>query len=92
MLARLLRNLNQIHRQADDLPALLAVMERLVILLPSDWRERRDRGLVRAGLGRYDLACEDVQAYLAACPGEADAPALRRRLQAWQAAPRPPLH
>lgn len=92
MLARLLRNLKEIHRQADDLPRLLAVMERLVILLPDDWRERRDRGLVRAGLGRFDLACDDVRAYLMACPDEADVPELRRRLAAWQAAPPPPLH
>lgn len=92
MLARLLRNLKEIHRQAADLPRLLAVMERLVVLLPDDWRERRDRGLVRADLGRFDLACDDVRAYLAACPDEADVPALTRRLQRWQAEPRPPLH
>jgi len=92
MLARLLRNLKEIHRQSADLPRLLAVMERLVILLPGDWRERRDRGLVRADLGRFDLACDDVLAYLAACPDEADAPTLRRRIKLWQAEPRPPLH
>jgi regulator of sirC expression with transglutaminase-like and TPR domain len=92
MLARLLRNLKEIHRQRNDLPQLLAVLERLVILLPGDARERRDRGLVRAGLGRFDLACDDVQAYLAACPDETDAPALRRRLASWRAEPQPPLH
>jgi regulator of sirC expression with transglutaminase-like and TPR domain len=91
-LARLLRNLKEIHRQAGDLPRLLAVMERLVILLPDDWRERRDRGLVRADLGRFDLACADVQAYLSACPGEVDVPLLKRRLKAWRSEPSPPLH
>jgi regulator of sirC expression with transglutaminase-like and TPR domain len=92
VIARLLRNLKEIHRAAGDLPRLLAVMERLVILLPDDAHERRDRGLVRADLGRLDLACGDVEAYLAACPDEADAPALRRRLKTWRALPRPPLH
>ena len=92
ILTRLLRNLKEIHRQAGDLPHLLAVMERLVILLPDDWRERRDRGLVRADLGRFDLATEDVQAYLAACPGAADVPQLKRLLKAWRSEPRPPLH
>lgn len=92
VVARLLRNLKEIHRAQSDLTQWLAVQERLVILLPDDWRERRDRGLARAELGRTDLACEDVEAYLSACPGESDVPALRRRLQTWRAAPRPPVH
>lgn len=92
VIARLLRNLKEIHRAAADLPRLLAVMERLVILLPDDARERRDRGLVQAELGRLDLACDDVEAYLAACPDEADVLALQRRLKSWRATPRPPLH
>jgi regulator of sirC expression with transglutaminase-like and TPR domain len=92
IVARLLRNLKEIHRAAGDLPHLLAVQERLVVLLPDDPRERRDRGLARAELGRYDLACEDIEAYLAACPGEADVPSLRRRVSAWRLEPGPPLH
>jgi regulator of sirC expression with transglutaminase-like and TPR domain len=92
VIARLLRNLKEIHRSTGDLPRLLAVMERLLILLPHDARERRDRGLVYAELGRLDRACDDVEAYLSACPGEADVPALRRRLQGWRAVPPTPLH
>ncbi len=92
IVARLLRNLKEIHRQSGDLPHLLAVLERLVVLLPEDWRERRDRGLAQAELGRYDLACADIEAYLAHCPDEADAPALRRRLKLWRTEPAPPLH
>lgn len=92
IVARLLRNLKEIHRQAGDLPRLLAVLERLVVLLPDDWRERRDRGLAQAELGRVDLACADIEAYLSHCPGEADAPALRRRLKQWRSETPPPLH
>jgi regulator of sirC expression with transglutaminase-like and TPR domain len=92
IVARLLRNLKEIHRAAGDLPRLLAVLERLVVLLPHDARERRDRGLAQAELGRTDLACADVDAYLALCPDEPDAPALRRRLAAWRNAPPPKLH
>lgn len=92
IVARLLRNLKEIHRQAGDLPRLLAVLERLVVLLPDDWRERRDRGLAQAELGRFDLASADVEAYLAHCPGEVDVPSLRRRLGIWRSEPPPPLH
>ncbi|MBT9486673.1 MAG: tetratricopeptide repeat protein [Rubrivivax sp.] len=92
VIARLLRNLKEIHRSAGDLPRLLAVLERLVILLPDDGPERRDRGLVYAELGRSDRACDDIAHYLAVCPDEPDAPVLRRRLAGWRAQPRPPLH
>ncbi len=34
VLARMLRNLKEIHRSAEDWPRLLAVQQRLVILLP----------------------------------------------------------
>jgi regulator of sirC expression with transglutaminase-like and TPR domain len=92
IVARLLRNLKEIHRAARDLPRLLAVLDRLVVLLPDDWRERRDRGLAQAELGRFDLACADVESYLAHCPDEADVPSLRRRLTSWRSEPAPPLH
>jgi regulator of sirC expression with transglutaminase-like and TPR domain len=92
VIVRLLRNLKQIHRNAGDLQLLLAVQERLVILLPEDRSERRDRGLVQAELGRRDLACDDIADYLAHHADAADAPALRRRLRDWRAAPPPALH
>ena len=64
-LARVLRNLKDIQSQAADWPRLLQVLERLVILLPEDWSERRDRGLALAGLGRIDEARADLESYLA---------------------------
>ena len=54
--------------------------------------ERRDRGLARAALGRTDLACDDVQAYLKACRDAPDAAGLRRQLAGWRDRPPPPLH
>jgi regulator of sirC expression with transglutaminase-like and TPR domain len=92
ILARMLRNLKALHRAADDRPNLLAVQERLVVLLPDDALERRDRALLLAELGRVDRACEDLQAYLTARPDADDAAALRRRLSAWRAEPPPALH
>jgi regulator of sirC expression with transglutaminase-like and TPR domain len=40
VVARLLRNLKEIHRSAEDWPRLLAVLQRLVVLLPDDAVER----------------------------------------------------
>ena len=80
VIARLLRNLKEIHRHAADRERLLAVLERLVILLPEDWAERRDRGLARAELGRDEGAADDLAAYLLHRPDAGDAPPLRARL------------
>ena len=46
VIARMLRNLKEIHRSARTRRACSRVAERLVILLPDAWEERRDRGLV----------------------------------------------
>ena len=81
LLARMLRNLKLIFRTQEDWPRLLAVMERLVVLLPDDMTERRDRGLVHAELGHAGQALSDLQAYLEAEPLAADHGALRARLQ-----------
>lgn len=85
VLARLLRNLKEIHRSAEDWPRLLAVLERLVVLLPEVWHERRDRGLARAELGRFSEAADDLGGYLRHNPDADDAPALQRRLAELQA-------
>lgn len=82
VLARLLRNLKEIHRGTGDHRRLLAVCERLVVLLPDAWGERRDRGLARAELGLAEAAAADLRAYVEHQPEAADAAALRARLQA----------
>lgn len=95
VIARLLRNLKEVHRTADDWPRLLAVLERLVILLPQAWEERRDRGLALAQLGNATQAAADLALYLEQCPDAADAAVLHERLHALQAlqrATRPRLH
>ena len=80
VLARLLFNLKEIHRSAEDWPRLLAVQQRLVMLLPRAPQERRDRGLTWAELGHSAAAAEDLAAYLSERPEADDAPALRERL------------
>ncbi len=92
VIARMLRNLKEIHRGAEEWPALLAVMQRLVILLPDDWDERRDRGLVRAELGDDDGAVQDLAAYVEHSPGADDVRAISDRIGELRAAGRPQLH
>lgn len=91
VLARLLRNLKEIHRGARDWQRLLAVLDRLVVLLPDDWEERRDRALVLAELGRHESAAADVVIYLQHRPEAFDSPGLRSLLEAWRrrGSPRP---
>lgn len=92
ILARLLRNLKEIHRTAEDWPRLLAVLQRLVLVLPDRPEERRDRGLVWAELGRPAEAAEDLAAYLAERPRADDAAALRERLVELRRGGAPRLH
>jgi regulator of sirC expression with transglutaminase-like and TPR domain len=64
VLARMLRNMKEIYRSTRDWPRLLAVSNRLVVLLPQAWEERRDRGIVHAELGHDQEATRDLSAYL----------------------------
>jgi regulator of sirC expression with transglutaminase-like and TPR domain len=80
ILARMLRNLKEIHRSAEDWPRLIAVLHRLVILLPEAHEERRDRGLALAEMGLSDAAVTDLAHYLAQRPGAEDSTALAERL------------
>ncbi|MFT7724072.1 MAG: tetratricopeptide repeat protein [Roseateles sp.] len=89
ILARMLRNLKEVHRAAQDGPRLLAVQRRLVALLPDDPAERRDRGLLLAALGERAAAARDLAFYVSRCAEAPDAGALRARLAVLQ---RPPPH
>jgi regulator of sirC expression with transglutaminase-like and TPR domain len=80
VLARMLRNLKEIHRAAEDWTRLLSVMDRLVVLLPQAWEERRDRGLARAELGLDESAASDLATYLANAHGAEDHAAISERL------------
>ena len=92
VLARLLRNLKEIHRTGEDWPRLLAVQQRMVLLLPDALEELRDRGRTWAELGRPAEAAADLAAYLAGRPGADDAAALGERLAELRGAAPPGLH
>ena len=80
VLARMLRNLKEIFRSQEDWIRMLQVQDRLVVLLPEVWTERRDRGLVHAELGQVHEALQDLQLYLEAVPSAPDTAALRNRV------------
>ena len=80
VLARMLRNLKEIHRACGDAPRLLSVCHRLVTLVPDDVAERRDRGLAAAQAGQDLLARADLTAYLERSPAAADRTDIARRL------------
>jgi regulator of sirC expression with transglutaminase-like and TPR domain len=56
------------------------VLHRLVILLPNDLAERRDRGLAWAELGYADRALPDLEAYLAQADDPLDEDAIAQRV------------
>jgi regulator of sirC expression with transglutaminase-like and TPR domain len=64
IIERMLRNLKEIHKSQEDWDLLIAVLNRLIILLPQAWLEYRDRGLAYAETGRPELALNDLQKYL----------------------------
>ena len=80
IVARMLRNLKEVHHTQQDWPRLLAVQERLVCLLPQVDAERRDRGLAHARCGHTEAAASDLEHYLAHAGGQADAPQMRALL------------
>jgi regulator of sirC expression with transglutaminase-like and TPR domain len=80
ILARMLRNLKAIFMESQRWQQVLDVQERLVILLPEEITEKRDRGLARANLGLPQAALEDLEAYLALRPHADDAQNLREML------------
>ena len=96
VLARMLRNLKEIHRGAADAARLLAVLQRLVVLLPQIWEERRDRGIAYADLGDDAAAARDLTLYLENVPDAQDRPAIAERLahlgRTGSSTPPPRLH
>ena len=65
IIARMLRNLKEVHRAQEDWQRAIAVQDRLIALLPDAWGEHRDRGLAHAAQGHSALAVQDLETYLA---------------------------
>ena len=64
IIARMLRNLKEIHKTQQDWQRLIAVQDRLIVLHPEAWTEYRDRGLALAEHGHTSRAVPDLELYL----------------------------
>lgn len=80
MLARLLLNLKQIYLGSADYDRALGVVERLLLVSPGDTNEIRDRGFLKAHLGRPGAAIADLERYLCLAPEAPDIRSIEGRL------------
>jgi len=80
IIARMLFNLKDIHAAQEDWGRLIAVLDRLIVLLPQAWPEYRDRGLAHAEAGHRGHALEDLETYLANEQTAADRSAIASRV------------
>lgn len=92
ILARMLRNLKEVHRSHGHWERLLRVQQRLVLLLPQDAAERLELAGVEEMLGLWGLACGDLERYLALAPDAGDRLEVLARLAGLRGRSGPSLH
>jgi regulator of sirC expression with transglutaminase-like and TPR domain len=80
ILVRMLRNLKALFIEHLRWQRVLGVQQRLVILLPEEITERRDRGLAYANLECPRAALRDLEAYLEDRPNASDSDMIRSRI------------
>lgn len=80
ILARLLRNLKGIYREADQQQRLLEVLNRMLMVAPEAHGELRDRGFLYQHMECYRAALKDLQEYSALEPEAPDIDDVRARL------------
>ena len=80
IVARMLRNLQEIYTSQEDWARLIAVHNRLIVLLPQDWPVYRDRGLAHAELSHTAQAVADLQTYLDHVANGVDRSAIAQRM------------
>ncbi len=73
IVARLLRNLKNIYLHGGKLESALAVMQRMLLVMPESAEELRDRGLIYQQLDCFRPALSDLQNYLRRRPEASDA-------------------
>jgi regulator of sirC expression with transglutaminase-like and TPR domain len=80
IVARVLRNLKGIYLKSAKLERALAVMHRMLLVMPESAEELRDRGLVHAELECFRPALADLQNYLRRRPDAPDASDIHARV------------
>ena len=80
ILARMLRNLKGIYREADKPESMLDVLNRMLLVVPEASGELRDRGFVYQRLECYRAALQDLKDYAEREPDAPDQDDVRVRL------------
>jgi regulator of sirC expression with transglutaminase-like and TPR domain len=80
ILARILRNLKSIYRQAEMPARMLEVLNRALVVSPESTADLRDRGIVYERLECYRAALRDLTDYVAREPDAHDLEEIRARL------------
>ena len=80
ILARLLRNLKGIYRQAEKPARMLEVLNRALVVSPGSTSDLRDRGVVYQQLECYRAALKDLREYASREPDAADIHEVRVRV------------
>jgi regulator of sirC expression with transglutaminase-like and TPR domain len=81
ILTRILRNLKNTYVESGDFSHALAAVERIMLLAPDDAQEVRDRGLLRARVGRLHGALEDLDRYARMAPHAPDLAQIRQQVR-----------
>lgn len=80
IIARMLRNLKEIHQSQSDWARLIPVLDRLLVLQPQAWAEYRDRGLAWAEQGEPLRALGDLEVYVSRVKDPLDLDAVSQRM------------
>jgi regulator of sirC expression with transglutaminase-like and TPR domain len=89
ILSRFLRNLKSVYNHQDRWERLQGIQERLVILLPNDFEEIRDRGLTYAKLELARPAIKDLQVYIQNSPNASDLEEIKAQLEKLELSSKP---
>ena len=80
IIARMLRNLKNIYMKKAKREQALAVMNRMLLVVPDAVEELRDRGMLYRDLECFRPALSDLQAYLRRRPDAPDAEVVHERI------------
>ena len=81
IITRMLHNLKEVHKTAEDWQRMIPVQDRQIALNPESWSEYRDRGLAYAELGKATPAVRDFDVYLLNVTEAPDLKAIALRAQ-----------
>lgn len=80
-LARMLMNLKQVYLNLEAFESAVATLDKLLILMPAQPQQLRDRGLIHYELKNYALAQQDLREYLRSHPRAPDHQNIQKLLE-----------